>query len=73
MSVTVTVSTVLALLTLVEQGVVTASRAKALWQQSADEGWDDARWEQELTTLADQSDAMYADTQAILDALAKRA
>ena len=59
----------LAVLTLVERGVVTATRAKALLQQGEAENWDEGRWRVVLIELSDKSDSMFADTQAMLDAL----
>lgn len=60
---------VMGVLTLVEQGVVTATRAKSLIQQGESEGWDEVRWQQELTALAEQSDSLYADASAVLQEL----
>lgn len=64
---------VAAVLTLVEQGVITATRAKALIRQGHEEGWDEDRWRSELTSLAETSDAMFADTQAMLAEIASQA
>lgn len=61
----------LGLLTLIEQGVITATRAKALFRQGTDEGWTKEQWQAKLTELAETSDAMFADTQAMLDAIAE--
>ena len=69
MPITGIVNIVLAVMTLVEQGVITATRAKGLIKQGQDEGWDDARWTQELTGLANASDSMFANTQTMLDEL----
>jgi hypothetical protein len=57
---------IMAVLTLVEQGVVTATRAKSIISQGRDEDWDEARWETELTDLAEKSDSLYSDTQEML-------
>ena len=60
---------IMGVLTLVEQGVVTATRAKALIEQANAESWTKEQWEAKLTELAEQSDSLYADTDAMLEAL----
>ena len=61
---------VLTILTLVQQGVVTAQQASALVEQGRDEAWSRTQWRAKLTELAQTSDEMFAATQAMLQQIA---
>lgn len=62
---------VLTILTLVQQGVVTAEQAKGLITQSRDEGWTKAQWREKLTELAQASDAAFEISQEMLANIAQ--
>ena len=52
---------------LVERGVITATRARALREQGAN--WSEAEWTAKLQELESTSDKMFADTNRMLDEL----